>query len=126
MRQPLPAMTALIAFSPSKMPPSAHTASLAGPNTLNAVSEAAEHDSALMERAPTAVARLKRYDGAVVDNVTAAIASDLCATILGYVDKVVQLGDVISQVLLIPSFFNPLSQHAIFRFIHMQSLHGKH
>ena len=87
------------------VPPSIHTANLVGPNIVNA-SEAGGHDSAAMERATTAVARLKCYDGTVVDNVTAVISSDLCVTILGYVDKVIQLGDMISQVLLITSLFN--------------------
>jgi len=33
-----------------------------------------------------------------MDNATAVISSDLCGTIIGYVDKVVHLGDILSQV----------------------------
>ena len=40
----------------------------------------------------------KGYDGTVIENVATVSSSDLCGSILGYVDKIVQLGDVLSQV----------------------------
>jgi hypothetical protein len=59
--------------------------------------------------AEAATARLRGYDGSVVDDVTAVTSSDLCSSILVFVDRVVQIGDVISQVtnyFILSSFLN--------------------
>jgi hypothetical protein len=70
----------------------------------NVVSEALDDVPAALERARAGTARLHGYDGTAVDGITALTSSDLCGTILGYVDKVVQLGNIVSQVLLMSLF----------------------
>jgi hypothetical protein len=83
---------------------------------------------AVVEQAKTTTAKLNGYDGTPMDNINAVTSSDLCGTILGYVDKVVQFGDVVSQVIL-PLLSIPVISHhlqRVSRFIHMRSWHGKY
>jgi len=68
------------------------------PYPPNIVSEAADSVPTVVERARTTMAGIKGYDGTTMDGITTVSSSDLCGTILGYVDKVVRLGDIISQV----------------------------
>jgi hypothetical protein len=59
----------------------------------------AAHVFTEVELAKATAGRLgKDYDGTVIENVATVSSSDLCGTILGYVDKIVQLGDILSQV----------------------------
>jgi hypothetical protein len=53
-----------------------------------------------LEHAEAATANLKSYDGRVADAIISATSSDICNTVVGYIDKVVQFGDAISQVSL--------------------------
>jgi len=62
--------------------------------------QAADSVSSAIEHARATTGKLKGYGGTAIDNVTAVTSSDLCGTLLGYVDKVVQLGDVVSKVTL--------------------------
>jgi hypothetical protein len=53
----------------------------------NVVGEAVDDVPAAVERARAATARLHCYDGTAVDNITTVASSDLCGTIMGYVDS---------------------------------------
>jgi hypothetical protein len=78
-----------------------------------------------LERAEATTAQLKGYHGAVVDNITTVTSSDVCITVIGYVEKVVQFGDIISQVTLYSSFGSSPNVTSISRFTRMQSSHGR-
>jgi hypothetical protein len=73
-----------------------------------------------LEHAKIAVSNLRSHDGQVVDAVT---SSDICSTVMGYVDKLVQFGDVISEVHLSQFPFSSFLSH--FRSTLMQSSHGR-
>ena len=75
-----------------------HPTTSLNPNASKSPEQAADRVSSVIEHARATTERLKGYGG--TDNVTVATSSDLCSTLLGYVDKVVQLGDVVSKVTL--------------------------
>jgi hypothetical protein len=75
------------------LPPSNTTPNVPHPTNADDV-------HAVVDHATTTTAGLKGYDGNTLDTVITVTSSDLCGTILGYVDKVVRLGDIVSQVLL--------------------------
>jgi hypothetical protein len=77
-----------------------HPTTSLNPNASKSPEQAADRVSSVIEHARATTERLKGYGGTTIDNVTAATSSDLCSTLLGYVDKVVQLGDVVSKVTL--------------------------
>ena len=75
-----------------------HPATSFGPpvsNSSKSPEQALDSVSSTIEHAKVTTERLKGYGGTTIDNVTAVTSSDLCGTLLGYVDKVVQLGDVV-------------------------------
>jgi hypothetical protein len=103
--------------------PPATTDTLHPPNIVN---EAADVVPTAVEDAKTAVAKLNGYDGRAMDRITTVTSSDLCGTILGYVDRVVKLGDIVSQVLLTHALsLMALQLYTIFRSIRTPSWHGK-
>jgi hypothetical protein len=65
------------------------------------------------------------YDGTVIENVATVSSSDLCGSILVYVDKIVQLGDILSQVVTPDAFPVDVFTYRLIRSIHMPSWHGK-
>ena len=68
------------------------------PGVLNLLNEDEIH--ADVERAKAGTVGLQGIDdGTAMDTVISITSSDLCWTIVGYVDKLVQLGDVISTVI---------------------------
>jgi hypothetical protein len=68
----------------------------------------------------------KGYDGTVIENIATVSSSDLCGSILGYVDKIVQLGDILSQVVTPHTFHVNGFTYRLIRFIHTPSWRGKH
>jgi hypothetical protein len=60
-----------------------------------------------VKRAEATTAKFGNHDGTVLDDITAVTSSDVCNTVLGHVDKVMQIGDVLSQV--IPHHATPCS-----------------
>jgi hypothetical protein len=78
-----------------------------------------------LERAEVATANLRSYDGRIADAIISVTSLDLCNTVLGYINKVVQFGDTISQVshTLKSPFFSLLN---CFRSILMQNSRGRH
>jgi len=77
-----------------------HPTTSLNPNTSKSTEQAVDRVSSAIEHARATTERLKGYGGTTIDNVTAATSSDLCSTLLGYVNKVVELGDVVSKVTL--------------------------
>jgi hypothetical protein len=67
---------------------------------LNAVEVPTKDVSAAVEHARGATVELKGYNGTALDSATVVASSNLFEIVIGYVDKVVQFGDIISQVLL--------------------------
>ena len=78
-----------------------HSTNSLNPNASKSSEQAADRVSSAIEHAKVTTERLKGYGGTAIDNVTTVTSSDLCGTLLGYVDKVVQLGDVVSKVALL-------------------------
>jgi hypothetical protein len=72
----------------------------------NAIGDVTTNVPVAVEQARTATAKLKSYHGTAMDNIAAVTTSDLCGTILGYVDRVVQFGDKLSQVRISVPVFN--------------------
>ena len=80
-----------------------------------------------VKRAEATTAKFGNHDGTVLDDITAVTSSDVCNTVLGHVDKVMQIGDVISQVnpYHATSCSCPIVTFLISRSIHMRSSHGR-
>jgi hypothetical protein len=57
-----------------------------------------ESVTAVVEHARESTGRLKGYGGTAMDSVATATSSGLCNSLLGSVNKVVQIGDVVSKV----------------------------
>jgi hypothetical protein len=52
-----------------------------------------------LERAEATTTKLTSYRGRITDGITADSSSDVCNSVLGCVEKVIKLGDIISQVI---------------------------
>ena len=79
---------------PVREPPPPSTTTPSVPHPRN------EDIHAAVEHAKAGTAGLQGYDGTAIDVVTSVTSSGLCSTIIGYVDNLVQVGDVISKVFL--------------------------
>ena len=107
-----------------------HPATGFGPHVSNSSKspEQAPDSVSAIEHAKVTTERLKGYGGTTIDNVTAVTSSDLCGTLLGYVDKVVQLGDIVSKVplsyALCTSFYSLITARLHFRSTHMRNWRG--
>jgi len=108
-----------------------HPATGFGPHVSNSSKspeQAPDSVSSAIEHAKVTTERLKGYGGTTIDNVTAVTSSDLCGTLLGYVDKVVQLGDIVSKVplsyALCTSFYSLITARLHFRSTHMRNWRG--
>ena len=108
-----------------------HPATGFGPHVSNSSKspeQALDSVPSAIKQAKVTTERLKGYGGTTIDNVTAVTSSDLCGTLLGYVDKVVQLGDIVSKVplsyALCTSFYSLITARLHFRSTHMRNWRG--
>jgi hypothetical protein len=78
-----------------------------------------------LERAGATTTKLTSYRGRIMDGITAESSSDICSSVLGCVEKVTKLGNVISQVMHYLIHCSVPNVIFICRSIHMPSLHGR-
>jgi hypothetical protein len=78
-----------------------------------------------LERAEATTTKLTSYRGTIVDSITTASSSDVCSSVLGCVEQLIRLGDVISQVILHLVYYSVGNIMSICRSIHMPSSHGR-
>jgi hypothetical protein len=78
-----------------------------------------------LERAEATTAKLASYRGIIMDGITAESSSNLCSSVLECLEKVIKIGDVISQVIHYLIHYSVPNVIFICRSIRMPGSHGR-